>query len=109
MTPQRFFEDICPKLLAAQRDACAKLGGSYAIKLTGDGGGTWTVDFPTASVSKGLKKRPDVTLEIGGDDFTKMMQGALDVVASMKAGRLKVHGDARKMGNLATILGAGLS
>ncbi len=107
MTPGDFFETICPRLLEAQRDTCARLGGSYAIKLTGAGGGTWTIDFPSASVTKGLNKRPDLTLETSGGEFTRMMQGALDVVASLKAGRLKVHGDARKIGNLALILGAG--
>ena len=38
-----------------------------------------------------------------------MMDGSLDVTASLKSGRVKLHGDARKIVSLATILGAGLS
>ena len=108
VTPSQFFDDVCPQLLAAQREACAKLGGSYAIKLGGEGGGTWTLDFPTATVAKGLKKRPDLTLEISSADFASMMAGGLDVAQSLQSGRVKLHGDARKIVNLATILGAGL-
>jgi putative sterol carrier protein len=82
---------------------CTKLGGAYAVKLTGDGGGTWTIDFKTASVQKGVTKRADLTLEISGDDFVRMMHGALDVIASLKSGRIKIHGDGKKIGNLAVL------
>ena len=108
-SPAQFFDDVCPKLLEAQREACAKLGGSYAIKLGGDGGGTWTLDFGTASVAKGLKKRPDLTLEISTKDFALMMAGSLDIPAALQSRRVKLHGDARKITNLAVILGAGLA
>mgnify|MGYP001555903559 CR=1 FL=1 len=106
MTPAQFFDEIAPKLLAAQRDQCAKLGGVFAVKLSE---GTWTLDFTNASVAKGIQKRPDLTLEMSSSDFTSMMDGALDVSASLRSGRVKLHGDARKIVNLATILGAGMS
>lgn len=106
MTPVELFDQVVPRLLQAQRDQCARLGGVYAVKLGRDG--TWTLDFNSASIAKGIKKRPDLTLEMSAADFASMMDGRFDVAAGMKSGRVKLHGDARKIVNLAAILGAGL-
>jgi hypothetical protein len=106
VTPVELFDQVIPKLLQAQRDQCVRLGGVYAVKLGRDG--TWTIDFSSASIGKGIKKRPDLTIEMSAADFALMMDGALDVASSLKSGRVKLHGDARKIVNLAAILGAGL-
>ncbi|HEY4221661.1 MAG TPA: SCP2 sterol-binding domain-containing protein [Myxococcota bacterium] len=106
LSPASFFDEIAPRLLAAQRELCAKLGGVYAVKL--GAAGTWTLDFATAAVTHGITKRPVLTLEMGAADFALMFGGKLDVAAALKSGRVKLHGDARKIAHLATVLGAGL-
>src|SRR3546814_18282304 len=66
---------------------------------------SWTIDFRKASIAGGLQKKVDVTLELPAADFALMMRGALDVKHALRTGRLKIHGDAKKIGSLATILG----
>lgn len=105
VTPAVFFEEIVPKLLAAQADR--KQSGVYVVKLGGAGGGAWTLDLASGTVAPGEKvKKPDFTLEMPAQDFLAMMRGTLDVRAAIRDRRLKIQGDPSRLAVLAMLLGA---
>ncbi|MBN2358330.1 MAG: SCP2 sterol-binding domain-containing protein [Deltaproteobacteria bacterium] len=104
ITPEQFFSDICPKILEAQKEPCAKLGGTYGIQLFGERGGAWTLDFPRATVNNGIGDKVDLYLEMDAEDFASMMKGKLDIEAAARAGKIRFNGDARLFGNLAAVL-----
>jgi putative sterol carrier protein len=106
VTPAVFFEEIVPKLLAAQ--VGRKNTGVFVVKLGGAGGGAWTLDVGAATVvpSAAAKVRADFTLEMPASDFMAMMRGALDVRAAIRERRLKIAGDPKHLATLAALLGA---
>lgn len=104
MTPAQFFNDLVPKILEAQKDACAKLGGTYGIQLFGKNGGAWTLDYANAKVDAGVGDKVDFYLEMRADDFQKMMKGTLDVIEAAKGGKVRFNGDPALFNNLAAVL-----
>ena len=104
ITPQQFFTDICPKILDAQREPCAKLGGTYTVQLFGEGGGSWTLDYDNAKVTDGVADKSTFHLEMNAGDFSGMMKGTLDVEAAAKEGRIRFQGDPALFSNLAAVL-----
>ena len=42
------FEDKVPKQIAANPDKAREVGAVYCFKITGEGGGTWTVDLASS-------------------------------------------------------------
>jgi putative sterol carrier protein len=104
ISPKIFFDDICPKILTAQKEPCAKLGGTYGIQLFGDGGGAWTLDYGAAKVSNGVGDKVDFYVEMTAEDFHGMMKGVLDLEAAARGGRIRYEGDPALFNNLAAIL-----
>lgn len=103
-SPTEFFTDLCPKILEAQKEPCAKLGGAYGIQLFGDKGGSWTLDFTKGAVNSGIADKVDLYLEMEAADFALMMKGNLNVEAAAKAGKISFEGDPRLFNNLAVVL-----
>jgi hypothetical protein len=104
ISPKTFFDDICPKILTAQKGPCAQLGGTYGIQLFGDGGGAWTLDYSKAKVVPGVGDKVDFYLEMTAEDFHGMMKGVLDLDAAARGGRIRYEGDPNMFNNLAAIL-----
>ena len=104
VSPQTFFTDVCPKILTAQKDICAKIGGTYGIQLFGDKGGAWTLNFATAKVDTGVADKVDFYLEMQAADFENMMMGKLDVLGSAKDGKIRFEGNPKMFSNLASVL-----
>jgi alkyl sulfatase BDS1-like metallo-beta-lactamase superfamily hydrolase len=107
LTPAEFFGDHCPKVLQAQKVPCAQLGGRYGFRIFGERGGAWTLDFATAEVQVGLADKVDLYLEMDDKDFFTLVKGSLDVVATINAGRIRIDGDPKLLGNLAAVLQPG--
>ncbi len=104
VAPATFFNDMCPKILAAQKDICGKLGGTYGIQLFGDKGGSWTLNFAKASIDKGVAEKVDFYLEMTAADFEKLMMGKLDVLGAAKDGLIRFEGNPSMFNNLAMVL-----
>ena len=104
ISPKDFFNDIAPKIIEAQKEPCAKLGGTYAIQLFGDGGGAWTLDYVNAKVNDGVAEKVDLYLEMAAEDFQQMMKGTLDVEAAARGGKIRFDGDPNLFNNLAAVL-----
>ena len=103
-SPQQYFNEVLPKIIEAQREPCAKLGGTYGIKLFGEKGGAWTLDFPAAAVRPEVDAKVDFYLEMTAVDFIGMMKGSLDVEKAALAGKIRFEGDPRYFTNLAIVL-----
>lgn len=104
MTPVQFFTDVVPRILVAQREPCASLGGVYGIQLFGDHGGAWTLDFSKASLCTGASDDSDLYIEMKATDFASMMKGTLDVQKAALDGKIQFEGDPSLFANLAAIL-----
>lgn len=104
MTPAEFFNELVPKILEVQKEACAALGGTYGVQLFGDNGGAWTLDFKGAKLTAGVGGDVDFYLEMRADDFQKLMKGTLDVEKAALEGRIAIDGDPAMFNNLAAVL-----
>lgn len=103
VTAREFFDDICPKVLGLQSDACHKLGGTYGFAIFGDEGGNWSLDYASASVTMGNAASADLYVEMDAKDFGDLLRGALDVEASATAGRVRFSGDVSLLPNLTAL------
>jgi putative sterol carrier protein len=67
----------------------------YHFRLTGDGGGTWTVTVADrdCTVVKGKVESPSATIRMSGADFIKLAQGKLDTTRAYNQGTIKISGD----------------
>ncbi len=67
---------------------------NYGYKITGSGGGEWTVcvNDGTVKIAEGLKE-PNVTTTCSAMDWIAITLGKLDGMTAFTAGKLKVEGD----------------
>lgn len=89
------FDEILPSAIANAPDAARRVGAVFTFKLTGLGGGTWTVDLKSAfpSVSKGPVANADVTIAVSVKDFLRMTRDPDSGTELFMKGRLRVTGD----------------
>ncbi len=87
---RHFFNRLPTKLIDALPD-----GVSITFALSGDEGGTWTVERADgkARVLAQDMERPDCRLSCTAPDFQALLSGDLDPRAGFMDGRLDVEGD----------------
>jgi putative sterol carrier protein len=92
---QELFDDQMPKALAGSPDKAREVGSIYVFKISGEGGGDWTIDLKSAtpSVTKGVLPGADCTLEIANADFVSMLTNPALGMQLFMQGKLKVTGD----------------
>jgi putative sterol carrier protein len=83
--------------LAANPDGAKKIGGTFALNITGEGGGNWKIDLvstpPTVAESATEVTDTQVVIGVAEPDFQTLVA---DPSAGMKlffAGKLKVKGN----------------
>jgi putative sterol carrier protein len=92
---QDLFDNLVPQGLKQFPDKARELNAVYCFKITGTGGGEWTVDCtenPPTCV-KGSNNKVQSTVEIASGDFKTLLG---DPNASMQLyfmGKLRVSGD----------------
>lgn len=98
--------DNIRKRLEASPDAARNIGGSFELKLSGDGGGIYHVDLRRGliDVGPGSIPEPGLTLTMRADDFRAMVAGILPLGALYSPGRIKVSGDVVLAGRLQALL-----
>lgn len=81
--------------------------GVYQLDLTGDGGGTWSLNIEAnqGTLSAGAPASPGVVVIMTVPDFIAMATGKLNGVAAFMAGKLKIKGDMSLALKLQTLLG----
>lgn len=89
------FDNKLPAQLAANPEKAKSVGAKYAFKITGDGGGEWTVDLASAvpAVTQGIAGPVNCTIEVAHSDFITMLTNPAAGMQLFFAGKLRVTGD----------------
>jgi putative sterol carrier protein len=92
---QELFNDQIPAALTKHPDKAKEVNAIYCFKITGDGGGTWTVDLtadpPTCAADD--SGNAQCTIEVEHDDFKTMLSDPQAGMQLYFQGKLKVTGD----------------
>lgn len=77
------------------RDAAEDVTVVYQFDLSGTQGGQYSVQVKegACTVQSGVHADPQVTISMAGEDCLKLLNGKLNVPASVMTGRLRVSGD----------------
>jgi putative sterol carrier protein len=86
-------------------DKAAGTNATIQYDISGDGGGTWNavIKDGTCTVSPGAATNPNLTLQIGAQEWLDMLSGKQSGQMLFMSGKLKVKGDmglAMKLGSL---------
>ena len=89
------FDKLVPAGLAAYPDKARELNAIYCFKITGDGGGEWTVDCTAnpPTCTKGDAGKAQCTVEVASDDFKTMLTDPNAGMQLYFQGKLRVSGD----------------
>jgi putative sterol carrier protein len=106
MTAKEILEQEIPNLLKSKPDLLKEINAILHFVITGDNGGTWTVDLtkPGEWVQSGAQGTPKMTITVSGDDLVKIRQKQLNAQMAAMSGKLKFKpmdmGLAMKLGKL---------
>ncbi|MBW2097032.1 MAG: SDR family NAD(P)-dependent oxidoreductase, partial [Deltaproteobacteria bacterium] len=83
---------------AFQADKAAGVDVVFQFNISGPKGGSWyaTIHDGNCRVDEGTHDSPTTTIEMGDDDFVKMISGQLNAMAAYTGGKLKISGDLMK-------------
>jgi putative sterol carrier protein len=91
MTSKDILETEIPNLLKAKPELAKELNAVVHFNITGDAGGTWTLDCTKESdwVSTGTNGTPKMTITVAGDDFVKIRSKQMNAQMAAMQGKLK--------------------
>jgi len=89
------FDEQVPKAIAKAPEKAKEIGAIYLFKITGDGGGEWTVDLAAAEpfCKAGAHGAAQCTIEVAHDDFKAMLGNPALGMQLYFQGKLRVTGD----------------
>jgi len=89
------FDDLVPAGLRQHPDKARALNATYGFKITGDGGGEWTVDckMDPPTCSKGTGGNVQCAIELSHADFKTMLMDPNAAMPLYFQGKLRVSGD----------------
>jgi hypothetical protein len=92
---RQLFDQLLPEMLAKNPDKARELNGIIAFKITGDGGGEWTLDMQSnpPTCQKGDSGKAQCTIEVAHEDFKSMLGNPQVGMQLYFQGKLKVTGD----------------
>jgi putative sterol carrier protein len=91
MTAKNILEQDIPNLLTAKPELARDINAVVHFNITGENGGTWTVDLtrPDNWVSQGAQGTPKMTITVSDADFVKIRQKQLNAQMAAMQGKLK--------------------
>ena len=104
-----FFDQKVPAVLANSPEKVKDVAAVYLFKLSGDDGGTWTVDLVSTppTCKPGEHGAAQCTIEASDGDFRGMIDGGMQAAMSLFfSGKLKVSGDPTLATKLSKLLQA---
>jgi hypothetical protein len=92
---QELFDEQVPKALAEHPDKAKAVNAIYCFKISGEGGGEWTVDLTSepATCARGDTGKAQCTIEVAHEDFKAMLGNPQVGMQLYFQGKLKVTGD----------------
>jgi putative sterol carrier protein len=92
---QDLFDNLVPAGLKAFPDKAKEVNAIYAFKISGDGGGEWTVDLTATppTCERGDTGKAQCTVEVAHDDFKTMLSDPNAGMQLYFQGKLRVSGD----------------
>ncbi|MEJ2589455.1 MAG: SDR family NAD(P)-dependent oxidoreductase [Deltaproteobacteria bacterium] len=83
---------------AFQADQAAGVDVVFQFNISGPKGGAWyaTIKEGTCEVTQGSHDSPTTTIDMGDDDFVKMIAGELNAMVAYTSGKVKIGGDLMK-------------
>ena len=102
---KHLFDELVPAALAKYPERAKEVNAIYGFKVTGDGGGEWTVDLvndPPTCVP-GDTGKAQCAIEIASEDFMSMLGNPQLGMQLYFQGKLKVAGDPMLATKLQTV------
>jgi hypothetical protein len=92
---QELFDEQVPAALKAHPDKAKAVNAVYCFKISGDGGGEWTVDLASdpPTCTRGDTGKAQCTVEVSNEDFKAMLGNPQVGMQLYFQGKLKVTGD----------------
>lgn len=92
---KELFDVMIPEALSKHPDKAKEVNAIYCFKISGDGGGEWTVDLAgePPKVDTGDSGNAQCTIEVEHDDFKSMLSDPQVGMQLYFQGKLKVTGD----------------
>lgn len=89
------FDEILPPVIAGHPEKAKEVGAKYVFKVSGEGGGEWTVDLSSdkPSITKGVQPNANCTIEVANSDFISMLSNPALGMQLFMQGKLRVAGD----------------
>ena len=103
-TPKEIFEQRIATRLSADPAKAKAVNAIYQFDITGDNGGTWTVDLTQPAVTSGSSGKAQCTITMSSKDFVDIISEKLNAQMAFLQGRLKGAGDMSLALKLGTIL-----
>lgn len=104
--PKSDFESNLPQKISNDPDSASDIGAIFVFKITGEGGGTWTVNCKDEpGVSEGEHEDADCTLELTAEDWAAISENPMSAMSLYMGGKLKISGDPMKATKLQQLLG----
>lgn len=104
MTPKQIFEERIDSRLKGDPSKAKAVNAIYQFDITGDNGGTWTVDLTQPAVLSGSTGKAQCTITMTSKDFVDVISEKLNPQMAFLQGRLKVAGDMSLALKLGTVL-----
>jgi putative sterol carrier protein len=101
--PKEYFETDVASKLKDKPEIAQKINAIYQFNITGDTGGSWTVDLVKPEVREGEDAGARCTVTVKDEDFMKIVSGQLNPQMAFMSGKLKIGGDmslAMKLGEI---------
>jgi putative sterol carrier protein len=95
MDAKEYFEIELPKKLAADPASARSLAAVFQMNISGDGGGSWTVDLKSdpPACTAGAKDSADCTIAMTNEDFKAIRANPQSAMQLFFQGKLKVQGN----------------
>lgn len=104
--PKTDFEQNIPEKINKDPEKAKNVGAIFLFKISGDNGGTWTVNLKDdPGVKEGDQGNAECTLEMSSEDWNSISDNPQSAMQLYFQGKLKVSGNAMLATKLQQILG----
>ena len=103
---QNYFNTQLPERISGDPEAAKEVDGVFLFRVTGEGGGTWTVNLKDeVGVTEGEAGEADCTLELSTDNMSNVLDDPSVAMQLFFSGDLKVEGNQMLATKLQQVIG----